>query len=219
MRRKLVWLGIYAIAMAYVEAALVVYLRELYYPDDPLVIFPPKIFTDIDLRIELAREAATVAMIIAVAAVAEKSFLRIFAAFVYVFGLWDIFYYVWLKLAIGWPVSWLEWDILFLIPWAWLGPWLAPALIAVLFAAWGARVLLSRARYRFERGAATLFLLGALLGVAAFLQPAFALLPQGVEGFRQFRPGHFWWGLFVPGYVLMAAGLARVLRRPQGLRA
>jgi len=215
MQRKLVWLSIYAIAMAYLEAALVVYLRELYYPDNLLVIFPPKIFTDIDLGIELAREAGTVVMIIAVAALAERGFMRRFAAFVYVFGLWDIFYYVWLKLTIGWPVSWLEWDILFLIPWAWLGPWLAPVLIATLFVVWGAWVLASRAHCRFERGAATLFVLGALLGVAAFLQPAFTLLPQGVEGFRQFRPGTFWWGLFVPGYVLMAVGLARLLRRSQ----
>jgi len=215
MRRKLVWLGIYAIAMAYLEAALVVYLRELYYPDNLLVIFPPRIFTDIDLGIELAREAATVVMIIAVAALAERGFMRRFAAFVYVFGLWDIFYYVWLKLTIGWPVYWLEWDILFLIPWAWLGPWLAPVLIAALFAVWGAWVLLSRNHYRFDRTAVTLFLVGALLGLAAFLQPAFHLLPQGVEGFRQFRPGNFWWGLFIPGYVLMVAGLARTLRRPQ----
>ena len=39
-RRILLWLALYAIAMANVEAVLVVYLRDIYYPDDPVTIFP-----------------------------------------------------------------------------------------------------------------------------------------------------------------------------------
>ncbi len=35
------WIGLsaFAISMAFVEAAMVVYVRQIYYPEDPLVIF------------------------------------------------------------------------------------------------------------------------------------------------------------------------------------
>jgi hypothetical protein len=45
---------------------------------------------------------------------------------------WDIFYYVFLKLLIGWPESILTWDILFLIPVTWTGPVLTPVLVSLL---------------------------------------------------------------------------------------
>jgi hypothetical protein len=44
----------------------------------------------------------------------------------FVFGIWDLFYYVWLKVCLGWPSSLLTWDVLFLIPVPWVGPVLAP---------------------------------------------------------------------------------------------
>ena len=53
------------------------------------------------------------------------------------FGVWDIFYYVFLKMMCGWPHSLVDWDILFLIPLPWWGPVLAPVLIASLMIAWG----------------------------------------------------------------------------------
>ena len=115
MNRKLAWLSGYAIAMAALEAIVVVYLRTLYYPEDVRLIFPLKFMAELDFVLELGREAAAVAMILAVAALSEwERRGRVFAAFVYVFGVWDVFYYVWLKVMIGWPMSWLEWDVLFL---------------------------------------------------------------------------------------------------------
>ena len=89
MQWRLIWLTLFSIAMAHVEAALVVHLRTIYYADNPLAIFPLVILSQRDLTIELAREVATVVMILSVAMLAEKGFTRIFAAFVYVFGLWD----------------------------------------------------------------------------------------------------------------------------------
>ena len=198
--------------MAFVEAAVVVYVRQIYYPEDPLVIFPLNILSPHHLIIEWVREMATLVMILSVAWLAEKGFVRVFAAFVYIFGLWDIFYYLWLKLTIGWPMSWLEWDILFLIPWVWLSPWIAPALIAALFVVWGGWVLRSPQSFRFTYLSASLFVVGASLDLAAFLQPAFPLLTQGVDAFKQFLPGEFWWGLFITGYLLMAVALLQVLR-------
>ena len=52
------------------------------------------------------------------------------AAFAIAFGVWDIFFYVFLKLMIHWPESLSTWDILFLIPLPWVGPVWAPVLVA-----------------------------------------------------------------------------------------
>jgi hypothetical protein len=53
------------------------------------------------------------------------------------FGLWDIFYYIWLWVFIGWPRSVFELDLLFLIPLPWWGPVLSPVLIALLMVTGG----------------------------------------------------------------------------------
>ncbi|NIP71795.1 MAG: hypothetical protein GWO16_01615 [Gammaproteobacteria bacterium] len=217
--RQLILLTVFAIAMGCFEAVLVVHLRHLYYPEDPLTIFPPRLLTEADLVLELAREAATAVMILCVAWLAERGFVRVFAAFVYVFGLWDIFYYVWLKATIGWPVTWGEWDVLYLIPWAWLGPWLTPVVIAVLFVLWGGFVITSRRGYRFTKTAAMIFLIGTFLALAAFLQPALPLVARGLEAFRRFEPGGFWWGLYIPGVLLMGLGLGLALRRSESAGA
>lgn len=208
---KILWLTIFAIAMAYLEATVVVYLRQLYYPENVQAIFPLKIIDLLNWAVELGREAATVIMMVAVAFLVErKNRTGIFAAFVYQFGVWDIFYYIWLKVTIGWPVSWLEWDVLFLIPWAWLGPWICPALIALLFMVWGARVLCSDQEFVLSRLSLWLFVGGSVLALTSFLQPAVpVLLESGREGFQRFAPDNFWWGLFAAGYILMIVGLAR----------
>jgi membrane protein implicated in regulation of membrane protease activity len=44
------------------------------------------------------------------------------------FAIWDIFYYIFLWLLIGWPESFFTWDILFLLPVTWVGPVLAPVI-------------------------------------------------------------------------------------------
>lgn len=211
--RRVIWLTLFAIAMAHVEAALVVHLRTLYYPENPLNLFPLEILTGRDLGIELARETATIVMIISVAALATRGLARGFAAFIFVFGVWDIFYYAWLKFMIGWPVNWLEWDVLFLIPWPWLGPWIAPAAIALLFTAAGARFLTTPEPVPVARSSLAMFVAGSLLGLASFLLPALPLLAGGEAAFRAFVPGDFGWGLFGAGFLLMSAGLFRAGRR------
>ncbi|MBI4641135.1 MAG: hypothetical protein HY731_10600 [Candidatus Tectomicrobia bacterium] len=122
-------LTIFTIAMAYLEAAVVVYLRELYYPegfDFPLKMTP----THITL-IEIGREFTTIVMLVAVGMLAGFSRWQKFAYFMYAFGLWDIFYYVWLKVLLNWPPSLFTWDVLFLIPLPWLGPVYAPMIVAL----------------------------------------------------------------------------------------
>ncbi|MBN2535816.1 MAG: hypothetical protein JXB88_23250 [Spirochaetales bacterium] len=209
-KHKIVWLGIFAISMAVLEAAIVVHLRQLYYPEDILCIFPVQPFLARDFLIELGREAATVFMILAVAILTEKKkVMRVFACFVFLFGLWDIFYYIWLKAFINWPVSWLEWDILFLIPWVWTGPWIYPALIALAFVIWGAWIVISDKDFRFGVLHLSLFTSGCVLELTTFLMPGIkVILNHGIRGYTFLMPGDFWWWMFIPGYLIMCAGLA-----------
>jgi hypothetical protein len=206
-RRTVLWLGVYAAAMAWVEAAVVVYLRRLYYPDDQLTLLPMRTWRTPDLLVELAREAATIVMILAVALLAVPGRTRRVAAFLYLFGIWDLGYYLWLKLALGWPVSWADWDILFLIPWAWLAPWFTPAVAALLFALWGGGVLMAEAETVVPRRAWLLAIGGLTLMLGSFLEPALPLLGRSAEAASQFVPSRFLWALYLPGAALLAAGL------------
>jgi len=115
--------------MGYLEAAIVVYLRALYYPEGfsfPLIPMDAEI-----VGVEIGREAATVVMIFAIAWAAARSGWQTLMGFALIFGVWDIAYYVGLEILLGWPSSLLEPDILFLIPVVWIGPVWAPSLIAL----------------------------------------------------------------------------------------
>lgn len=210
MKRILVLLTLYSIAMALLEAAVVVYMRRLYYSDNPLDLFPMRFLDQYDPALELSREVATVVMILAVALLAhQKTLTKQFAAFVFVFGVWDLFYYVWLKILIDWPRTWLEWDVLFLIPSIWLGPWICPAAIAGLFIVWGSWVLMSTRDIRLRPASLSVFVVGAVLGLAAFMQPAAGL---SQDEMTQYMPGDFWWWLFAISFGLMAGGFTMTLR-------
>ena len=137
---KLLWLTLFSIAMAYVESAVVVYLRAIYYPEG--FIFPLKLITDYKITVEVFREVATIIMLLTVAHLAGRNFQERFACLMLTFGVWDIFYYVWLKILLDWPASVFDWDILFLIPLPWIGPVIAPVSISVLMIISG--ILLAR---------------------------------------------------------------------------
>src|SRR3989344_1428755 len=128
---KLSIVTLYAVAMGFLEAAVVIYLRELFYPNG--FNFPLKGFIDPSiLSIEWMREFATIIMLLTVGFLAGEKAYKKFAYFIYAFAVWDIFYYVFLKLTLNWPDSFLTWDLLFLIPWPWISPVLAPLLCTIL---------------------------------------------------------------------------------------
>ena len=121
-------LSIFSISMAFLESAVVVYLREIYYPQG--FRFP---LSPIDANIaitEIFREVATIIMLITVGFLSGKSFSSKFAWFLYSFAIWDIFYYIFLKLLLNWPETLMTYDILFLIPISWVGPVIAPILVS-----------------------------------------------------------------------------------------
>lgn len=127
---KLLWLTIFAIAMAFIESAVVVYLRAIFYPDG--FKFPLKAIMDHKIVIEVFREAATLFMLLSVTFLAGKTRWERFAYFMFSFGVWDVFYYIWLKVLLNWPESLFDWDILFLIPVPWISPVIAPVSVSLL---------------------------------------------------------------------------------------
>lgn len=112
--------------MAFLESAVVVYLRELYYPGG--FDFPMKLISNTIALTEILREFATIIMLITIAILVGRTTLEKFAFFIYSFAVWDIFYYIFLKFLIDWPLSLFTWDILFLIPFTWVGPVIAPVI-------------------------------------------------------------------------------------------
>lgn len=207
-RRHLLWLSVFAIAMAQLEATVVVYLRQLFYPDGfrfPLVIIEGEI-----AAIEVAREVATVVMLFAVAKLfSARDRWRQYSAFLWAFGVWDIFYYVWLWVMLRWPSSLLEPDVLFLIPLPWIGPVLAPVLISLVMMGAGWAILWLRDRElpvlvtRVEWGVT---IAGAIALIGLFISDA----PAVVVGAT---PRPFNWGLFFLFLVPPALAAARAFRR------
>jgi hypothetical protein len=130
IKKTITWVGLFAIAMGFMESAVVVYLRELYYKDG--FNFPLKVIPAFIGRVEFFREAGTIIMLVAIGIVAGKTRLQRFAYFVFAFAVWDIFYYIFLYVSLGWPQSLNTWDILFLIPVPWVGPVWAPCLLCAL---------------------------------------------------------------------------------------
>jgi hypothetical protein len=128
--RLLVLITLFSVAMGMLESSVVVYLRELYYPDG--FQFPIRATSYTVAITELMRELATLIMLLTIGMVAGKTKQERFAWFIYSFAIWDIFYYLFLYLIISWPNSLTDWDILFLLPMMWTGPVWAPLLLSIL---------------------------------------------------------------------------------------
>ena len=192
MRRAL-WVALYAIAMAAVESAVVVYLRALHQGTAPLTVLMHEIPAPL-IAIEVGREFATLVMLLAVAGVAGRNTWEGFLYLALAFGVWDIFYYIWLWIFISWPPSLLTWDVLFLIPVPWLGPVLAPVIVSLCLVA-GSLWLLGRSALRLSRRAWVLASVGAVLVLLSFtIDYHFALIRTDPPRFR--------WEIFGPGIVM-----------------
>lgn len=206
--------GILALAMAYLEAATVVYLRRVYGITDLVRDVAP--YDPALAAIELGREAATIVMIAAAGWAAGRSPQARLGFACYAFGLWDVLYYAWLRVLIGWPASPLDQDILFLIPLPWWGPVAAPLLIALLAVAAGAILVAAAGRDRAvlpRRLEWSALLTGALLALYAFMADALGALPADAEVLSRLRPSPFRWPIYLAGLLAMAGALWSALRR------
>jgi hypothetical protein len=202
------WLGVlnataYAVAMAYLESAIVVYLRRLYYPkgfDFPLVII------DIPtLLIEVGRETATIVMLATVGMAAGRTRVGKCAYFLYLFGVWDIFYYVWLKVFLDWPASLFTWDVLFLIPVPWVGPVLAPVTVALTMIGMALVLLYLEQRGPVLPAGKTVWLaqmVASLIIIVSFTMDVVPRLPDNGALLAQWMPISYRWWMLLVGQAL-----------------
>ena len=132
--RRLMWVVVFGVTMGFFEAAVVVYLRALNFPKGfQFPLRPANEMNPLILAVEIIREAMSIGMLLAVGMLAGRRGLERFVLFLCAFGVWDILFYIFLYLTLGWPSSLATFDVLFLIPIPWIAPVWAPAAIAVLF--------------------------------------------------------------------------------------
>ncbi len=203
IRRGLLNATAFAFAMANVETMIVVYLRRLYYPQGfqfPLVIIDAPTFL-----LELAREAATVIMLATFGITAGRTKVGRFGYFMIGFGLWDIFYYVWLKIILNWPASLLTWDVLFLIPVPWIGPVIAPASVACTLIGMGVVLLVLEARGPVPpvgRGVWSAQVMAAAIIIYSFTIDVWPRLDADGTLLSQWVPVTYHWWMLILGQLL-----------------
>jgi len=227
LTHKLIWLTFFSIAMGYLETAVVVYLRKIYYPGGfnfPLVPIDTQI-----AAVEFWREAATLIMLLGVAVLTGKTRAQRLAYFVYCFAVWDLFYYVFLKIILDWPSSFLTWDILFLIPVPWVGPVIAPCIISLTMIALTLTIV-----YHENKGVEvmlnwkerTLLITGSLVVILSFVwdylsyissnhDAAWTLSDQRpmFDEIGHYIPQKFNWYIFLTGELILLAAILFLIKR------
>ncbi len=226
--RLLPWMTAYTIAIAFLESAVVIYLRELYYPVE--FKFPVAPIARHVAITELFRELATMVMLLAPAALLTTKRLERFAWFCFCFGVWDIFYYVFLKAVLDWPASLLDWDILFLVPVVWVGPVLAPCIISLGLIALGCILLEKRrsnASFKPQRAHWVVLAFSGCLFLYTFVEePVRYILKTGgqastvpaaghlaLDQLRAYLPEHYAWWVFLTASGLAVGTLVHLARR------
>jgi len=222
--KKLTVVGIFAVAMAFLESVIVVYLRELFYPEG--FDFPLKGFiAPWVLNIEWTREFFTIVMLASVAFLAGKKFHEKFAYFLYSFAIWDIFYYIWLKVILNWPSSLVTWDLLFLIPLPWIGPVIAPIIASLTMIVFSVLIINFEDRGKKARIAIKewmMFIIGVLIVLYTFLYDYSKLIFGGgfanefftlatnqkfINLISNFAPTSYMWKTFIFGEILVIMGI------------
>jgi len=210
--KKICIVTAFGIAFGYIEAAVVVYLRAIFYPDGftfPLELFGIDPLQKRLLLTEIGREVATIVLIFTGAWLFGRDFRRRVAYFLIIFAVWDIFYYVWLKVLLDWPASIMDWDILFLIPVSWASPVLYPILLSFLFLAFAVTILYLSSRNMPIQVALfdwLSFFLSVVIMVVSFCI-------AGLHSAEQDYPSYFYEPVFAVGFLLCTAVFARCVLR------
>lgn len=227
--KTIIWLTIFSIAMGFLETSVVVYLRELYYPEGfkfPLVPVTRDIATT-----EFFREIATIIMLIGAGVMAGKNSLQRFVFFLYSFAIWDIFYYVFLKVLLNWPESLFTWDILFLVPVPWVGPVIAPCIISLSMIVFTFVVVYFQEKRKYVHVTFMewiLFIFGSITAIVSFMWDYIIYVSsygadKGIwtlssnknmfDEIKNYVPQHFNWWLFWIGQGIICLVIWMIYKR------
>ena len=219
--------------MGFMESAVVVYLRKIYYADG--FEFPLKI---IDNRIgltEILRETATMLILIAAGMMGGRTKTEKFGFFVFCFAVWDIFYYIFLKVLLDWPESLLTWDILFLIPVVWVGPVIGPminSLTMILLALLISYFTDNITKIKISPKEWSLLILGSIVIIVSYTYDytnymlnefSFTELISNsssgeiLEYSSEYVPVKFAWRIYIVGEIILIAAIISFFRRNKKL--
>lgn len=228
LKRTILIVTLFAIAMGFLESAVVVYLREILYPEGfafPLSPIPVNMAVT-----ELLREVSTLVMLGTIGILVSKRFSTGFAWFIYSFAIWDIFYYIFLKLLVGWPESIITWDVLFLIPTTWTGPVLSPVLVSLTMILLALVILIHADRGK-DTGIAPrewvglivgslVLILGFIFDYSNHMLTHFSLFgmlevknPEVLEVATRYIPVRFPWLIFGAGEIIILGSIAVYWKR------
>lgn len=196
----------FAIAMGWLEAAVVVYLRAAIEAGFIEAAIDPATIGTFE-SLEIARELATLVMIAATGWLAGRTALERLGWAAVVFGVWDIVYYAGLYVAIGWPPALDTWDLLFLVPAPWVGPVWAPIGVSLALVACGLG-----AAWRLRRGLpvvvraadAAAALVGGVLVIVSFLVDAERVIAGDTAPWTG-------WPIWLAGMILATVAAVRAL--------
>jgi len=222
LRRIVIGLFLFGISFGYVEAAVVIYLRALYEPlrqrltpgrapgdlfplvdRDRMVAAAPE--TGRLLNVEVIREAATIIMLAAAAMLVAGERSLWLPAFSIAFGVWDVSFYLFLKLWIDWPASPLTWDLLFLLPVPWVAPVLAPVMVSFTIIGCGLAALCRPIVILWRHWVG--MVLGGALVILSFTWDFRSVLAGNL-------PHSFAWWLFLAGELLSLGSFLRAYAKP-----
>ena len=172
------------------------------------------------LLIEIFRELSTMAILLSAAILSAKKFIERFGNFLFIFALWDIFYYIFLKIILGWPVSILDKDILLLIPIPWIAPVLAPIIVSTTF------IILSMSIYYLSyknptfnnlgKMEWTFFSLGLFLIFCSFMFKYLFYRFENLNLISIFNSSMIFWSIFIAGeFFLISAIVLLLIRKKQ----
>jgi hypothetical protein len=221
-------ISLFAIAMGLLECIVVIYLREIFYPEG--FAFPLKPMEPRLVNAELLRELATILMLLSVGMIAGRTKTAKFAWFIYSFGIWDLFYYIFLKLLLGWPESLLTWDILFLLPTTWAGPVMGPVINSFSMILLAIILLHGKNEAKPSIRPFEWFLLitGSIIVIIAYTKEYMSFMltklsfgelfnPSNIKEIlayaTSFIPVRFGWGVFLSGVALHLIAMGSLARR------
>ncbi len=222
--------SLFSIAMGLLESAVVIYMREILYPEG--FGFPMSPVQPDMMLTELLREGATIIMLLGIGFLAGRNTSERFAWFLYSFAIWDIFYYVFLWLLIGWPPSLMTHDVLFLLPSTWIGPVITPLIVSLTMMAFALLILVVNRQEKDIKipgiswllliTGSVILILGFIWDYSAFIMESMTIrdiwtLPkeQVLKLATQYIPRKFNWFLFILGELVILSGILLFYLRRQ----